>query len=206
MRSSQVRVGEVNSLGRVVPSGMLERLALAAEPLARLGFDATTMDDIAAATSIPRATLYYYFAGKEEILATLLNAFLEQVTAVVERAASQPGPALDRLAQTLDAQLGALRTNPSIAQVLLTDLGRVGRLPELAQDVERAFYAPVERLLHEGVNAGELAVGDPETVSRAVVGAVMIPGLHFLVRTGRVPRKRVRDEVTRLLLFGLGGR
>lgn len=185
---------------------MLERLAVAAEPLARLGFDATTMDDIAHATGIPRATLYYHFSGKEEVVAALLRVFLHDLGRAVDRAAAIRAPAALRVRKVIDAQLGVLARHPDLACVLLADLGRVARLPELSADLERVFYEPVERLLQEGTRSGELCVEDPETAARALAGAVMIPGVHYLIRDGRIPRRRVRAQVGRMLLDAFAAR
>ena len=46
---------------RTLPDGMREKVLVAAELFAEFGLDATKMEDVAAATGVPKATLYYYF-------------------------------------------------------------------------------------------------------------------------------------------------
>ncbi len=46
-----------------------DRLPAAAALSAERGLNDTKIEDVAAATGVPEATLYYYFAGKEDILA-----------------------------------------------------------------------------------------------------------------------------------------
>ena len=48
-----------------IPASMAKRLRLAAVPIAERGLDQTRLEDLVAATGVPRATLYCYFAGKE---------------------------------------------------------------------------------------------------------------------------------------------
>ena len=73
---------------RTVPAHTAVKLSVAAELFADHGVEQTKIEDIAAATGIPKATLYYYFAGKEEILAFLfrdtLNRVADEVAIAVE--------------------------------------------------------------------------------------------------------------------------
>ena len=65
---------------RPLPDDLAERIDLAAQVFADNGLDATRIEHLAKATGIPRATLYYYFPGKEHILAHLLSRTLRQMT------------------------------------------------------------------------------------------------------------------------------
>ena len=64
---------------RTLPDGMREKVLVAAELFADFGLDATKMEDVAATTGVPKATLYYYFEGKEDILAFLFVEILDEV-------------------------------------------------------------------------------------------------------------------------------
>lgn len=68
-------------------------LKAAAELLAEGGVDALTMRSLAARAQIPVATIYRYFANREEIIAAYLDHELEQIDAAVEAAVL----ALDRV-------------------------------------------------------------------------------------------------------------
>jgi AcrR family transcriptional regulator len=61
---------------RTLPTAISSREAVIAETFATRGFEDTRMEDLAEATGVPKATLYYHFAGKEEILAWLLRSTL----------------------------------------------------------------------------------------------------------------------------------
>ena len=190
---------------RVVPVGIAERLEAAARVFADHGFDQTRIEDLAEATGIPRATLYYHFAGKEDILAWLLRRMLAEMAEAVATAAARPGTARHRMEAVIRAKIDVMARHPATCRALMADLGRAGRIPEIAAAIQAAFHHPVRRLLAEGEADGTLRpVGDPETAASAVYGAVTSAAAHYLVADNRVDTDRVAAEVTTFVLGGLG--
>jgi TetR/AcrR family transcriptional regulator len=190
---------------RVVPEGIAERLEAAAQVFADHGFDQTRIEDLAEATGVPRATLYYYFAGKEDILAWLLRRMLAEVTGAVAVAVSREGTAHDRLVAVVRAKLEVMARHPATCRALIADLGRAGRIPDISAAIQAAFHHPVRRLLVEGEADGTLRpVGDPETTASAVYGAITTAANHYLVADNRLDTDRVATEVTAFLVAGLG--
>jgi AcrR family transcriptional regulator len=190
---------------RAVPDGIAERLEAAAVVFADHGFDQTRIEQLAEATGIPRATLYYYFAGKEDILAWLLRRMLAEMAEAVAAAAAGPGTARQRLEAVLRAKVEVQARHPATGRALMADLGRAGRIPEIAAAIQAAFHQPVRRLLAEGEADGSLRpVGDPETTASAVYGAITMAGAHYLVADNRLDPGRVATEVTTFILAGLG--
>lgn len=192
---------------RPVPTSISQRLTPAAELFAERGLDQTKIEDVAEATGIPKATLYYYFAGKEDILAFLLRDALVAVADAVAIAADGDGDARDRLTGVLTAQLQVMADQPAVCRALIADLGRAGRIPDITQAIIDAFYGPIERLLRAGAEDGSLrAVPDPLAVAVAIFGAVTISGLSHLVLLGGVQVEQVMSQLTDLLLAGLDPR
>jgi TetR/AcrR family transcriptional regulator len=200
----EISGGGGSSVVRVVPEGIAERLEPAATVFADHGFDHTRIEDVAEATGIARATLYYYFAGKEDILAWLLRLMLEEMAAAVAEAAASPGTAQDRMEAVVRAKIAVMARHPATCRALMADLGRAGRIPDIAAAIQAAFHQPVRRLLAEGEADGTLRpVGDPETAASAVYGAVTTAAAHYLVTDNHVDTGRVAAEVTRFVLGGL---
>ena len=81
---------------RPLPDDLAHKVSLAAEVFAERGLDAR-IDDVAKATGIPRATLYYYFPGKEHILAHLLSSTLVEMAERLGAAAAAEGSGRQRL-------------------------------------------------------------------------------------------------------------
>jgi AcrR family transcriptional regulator len=166
-------------------------------------FDDVRMDDIAKASGIPRATLYYYFAGKDDVLAFLLGAMLDDLRISVTIAAEAEGDTQTRLAGVVRAQLAHLAGNPATGQLLVTNLGRAVRFGEVAAGVEVAFHAPVRRILAEGIRQGVLVDVDLEIATTALYGAVTIVGLRSLLAGGRIDVDRVTDALLPIFWSGI---
>ncbi|MCA1847230.1 MAG: hypothetical protein LC792_29380, partial [Actinobacteria bacterium] len=148
---------------------------------------------------------YYYFTGKEDILAWLLRRMLADVTGAVAVAVSGEGTAHDRMVAVVRAKLEVMARHPATCRALIADLGRAGRIPDISAAIQAAFHHPVRRLLAEGEADGTLRpVGDPETTASAVYGAITTSANHYLVADNRLDTDRVATEVTAFLVAGLG--
>lgn len=189
---------------RTVPSQIAARLPAAAELFADRGLDSTKIEDVAAATGIPKATLYYYFSGKEEILAFLLNDALLRVADEVAIAVQSHDTAAQRLTDVISAQLRVMADQPAVCRALVGDLGRAGRMPAIAEAINAAYYQPVEALLLEGAADGTLREqAHPEAVAMAIFGAVTISALSYLVTNQPLDEPRLARAVADLILDGL---
>lgn len=194
---------------RQVPAKMASKLYGAAELIAERGLADAKIDEIAEAAGIPKATLYYYFSGKDEILAFLLADVLELIAGEVGTAVSGPGDARDRLESAVEAQLRVMLEHPALCRALVGDLGRATRLPELAVALQAAFHLPIEDLLAEGVSDGTLrGVNHPSAVALSIFGAITVAGLSVAVEgPSDDPAKdaaRTAASICDLLLNGLG--
>jgi TetR/AcrR family transcriptional regulator, regulator of autoinduction and epiphytic fitness len=99
-------------------------ILVALEQLSReRGFAAVTMDDVAAAVGISKATLYQHFESKDAMVITLLAQHEERFIAQVETTADQPPVArlLDTMRILMEGHVSPLRG--------LVSLGRDEILP-----------------------------------------------------------------------------
>jgi len=168
---------------REVPDGIARRLTHAADSFAP-SFEHLRMEDIAQSSGIPRATLYYYFSGKDDILGFLFTSLLAEIRAGLATAADSPGSTRERLTALIRVLLARLAARPAAAQLLLTNLGRAGKLPDMAAAIRAAAYEPFGRVLAEGMARGDLRTRDVELTSTALFGSVCIVGLQTLVTEG----------------------
>ena len=189
---------------RPIPAHMEHKLMAAADLIAERGLDSTKMEDVAAATGIPKATLYYYFTGKEEILAFLFQKVLSAVQSAVTMAASGPGTAAERLREVITAHLRVFADYPTASRALQFDLGRAARLPEIATRVEASFIGPVTDLLRDGANDGSLrALPHPRMVAVALLGAVTTTGLNGMTPEHPGSVVDLAEVLSHLVLEGL---
>jgi TetR/AcrR family transcriptional regulator len=190
---------------RSIPEEMGAKVMAAAELFGTQGLDRSTMEDIAAATGVPKATLYYYFAGKEEILAFLFHRLLAEVHGAVTSAVSGPGTAAARLRGVIRSHLEVFQRHPMASRAMQFDLGRAARVPEIAAQADTAFIEPVRKLLAEGVADGSLRpVEHPRLTATTLLGAITTAGINALTMDGaRLPVDAVAEVVAGVLLDGL---
>ncbi len=183
-----------------IPAELGQKILAAAESYGT-SFDDVSMEEIASVTGVPRATLYYHFRSKEQVLAFLLTAMLDDIATNVEGAAATADDARTRLVNVVRAQLEAMATRPATSQLLVANLGRAGKLPDIAAGIDRAFQAPVRNILAEGVAAGEIRSIDPAPTATAIFGAVTVVGLNALM----LHRQLDVDESLNALVVLWGG-
>jgi TetR/AcrR family transcriptional regulator len=189
---------------RKVPPTTAAKLMAAADLIADRGLDNTKIEDFASVTGVPKATLYYYFEGKEEILSYIFGVVLDAVGAAVAVGAAGPGPAAERLAGVIEAHLGVFDQYPKASQALHFDLGRATRRPELAARVRSSYVEPVGSLLAEGASDGSLRrVADTRLTAVAILGATSTAAIHVLAIDPDDSVGTVSDVIVPLVLSGL---
>ena len=188
---------------RPVPIHIASRLPAAATLFAVHGVEQTKMEDVAAATGIPKATLYYYFAGKEQLLAFLLRDLLTRLSDEAALVVQRPEPARERLELLVAAQLTVMASEPDVCRALLGELGRAGRIPDIAQAIHDGYYAPLEQLLQDGQADGSLVfTAELRLVVTTIFGAVTITGLSRLI-AGDLDADVLARQLSAVLVEGL---
>ena len=75
------------SIGMAMQNMMLAAKAMGYESCPMIGYE---IDEVAKLADVPRATLYYYFSGKDEILFFCQQRSLDLLLAELERVTSGP--------------------------------------------------------------------------------------------------------------------
>lgn len=187
---------------RRVPPGLADKLTAAAAGFG-VAFDDLRMEDIASASGIPRATLYYYFAGKDDVLAYVLRSMLDDLQVSVDTALEVRGDSRTRLRAVMRAQFGHLAANPAAAQLLIMNLGRAGGVGMIAAGIDDGFHEPVRQILADGIAAGDLVDVDVDLTAAALFGAVTVVGLRSLVSTGTVDVDVTTDRLFPVFWSGI---
>jgi AcrR family transcriptional regulator len=165
-------------------------MSAALKLLTRRGYRRVSLDDVAESAGVSKATVYHYFANKNELLTRTLAERVSEKHAEVERLlAESGGSATDRLRVFLRHYWSvALTRRAGVWQRLL-----VGEIVTDAPDVFAAWargfvqrWRLVERLIREGQAAGEFRRrADAEVAARAIVSTLSHQALfhvHFGMR------------------------
>lgn len=145
------------------------------------GYAATSMDRVAIAAGVSKATVYSHFRDKEG----LFIALIQQLVEVKFRSIFDPSnPKVLQLAPEIllrelaNRMLDLATSEPQFLNFMRIVLGESGRFPELA----RAFVRNVEQtsfslLRHYFENSPQLKTSDPEATARIFIGSLV----HFLI-------------------------
>lgn len=114
-----------------------DNIAAAAECLfAQKGLQGTTMDDIAREAGYSKATLYVYFANKEEIVGALVLKSMKLLRNCLSRAVFEPGTAKEKYDRICHALMHYQAQYPLYYTL---------SLGEINVDFENATHLPVEK-------------------------------------------------------------
>ena len=138
---------------------------LAASPPARF-------DDIAECIGVARATLYYYFSGRDDLLSFVLAEHIRRGAEVIADAAD--GVPTERLRAAVTGLVRFLGEHPDLCPALLAAMGGAGRMREALEANEVSIAAPLRGIVADGMATGAFADGDPDDVTAALMGAVLM--------------------------------
>jgi AcrR family transcriptional regulator len=137
---------------------------------AERGYDGATMDDVARAAGITKASIYHHVSGKEALLARGLDRALAALQAILAERPAKAGTAgarvryiVRRVAETTCSLLPEL--------TVLFRLKAVSEATESALERRRAFDRTVARLIARAQAAGEISASiEPALTARLVFG------------------------------------
>jgi TetR/AcrR family transcriptional regulator len=146
----------------------------AAERLfAERGFDATRLEDVAAAVGIRRASIVYHFRDKPELYDAVLADVLGALHARLAAALLGEGGFAARVEGAVSAWIDAVVARPALARLLLREVadGTPGRASRLTPHLP-PFFALVERALAAPDAPTPIDV-DPVAVASQVAGGTV---------------------------------
>ncbi|MDQ1011323.1 AcrR family transcriptional regulator [Streptomyces sp. V4I23] len=176
--------------------------------IAEQGFSATTVDEIAERAGVAKGTVYYNFKSKTELFEELLRFGVGLLTSSLQRAADETAERGGTKVEALDAMIRAglvfIDRYPAFTQLYVAELWRTNRAWQSTLLVVRQeAVAVVERVLREGVEAGELSDEiDVPLTAAALVGMVLVAALDWQA----FQRERSLDDVHGALSLLLHGR
>ena len=185
------------------PDDLVEKRLASSRQFSGTGLD-VSMDEVAQAADVPRATLYYYFSGKDDIVNFYLTQKLESVSTAMQKAAASEGTVEDRVGACIRAVLQAMAAQPALCTELPEALRRAQKnFSEVALKADAVMRQPLRDLLIEGKANGELNVPDVDLVIDALHGAVGQVALIRLTMNGELDADGVADVLVPLMISGL---
>ncbi|MBD1863109.1 MULTISPECIES: TetR/AcrR family transcriptional regulator [Trichocoleus] len=143
------------------------------------GYAATSMDRVAAAAGVSKATVYSHFQDKEALFTALIQrlACQKELFNSEKLQAIQDDPALVLRAFALE-MLDKIQADPHLLTFVRLIIGESSRFPALARAFVQNVEKPsIELLTQYLASRPELRLPDPEVAARAFIGTIV----HYVI-------------------------
>ncbi len=178
-------------------------LEAAAQVFRQKGFHGASMQNIAEAVNLQKASLYHHVSSKQEILLDLLDRALELLFERISAICSQEIPADKKLREMIRGYLQILTQNIDLASVLLFEHRSLERKQHARHVPNRdKFEALWRSVIEEGVAAKLFKCDDPALTTRAILG-ILNWTLTWYRPDGSLEIEEIADHYSSLLLNGL---
>lgn len=174
----------------------------AAHVFGRKGFHATTLEEIAAELKVTKASLYYYFSTKEELLYEVHLLSMHDVLAGLENAQAAHASPVEQLSAALTQHLRVLAEDYEGAFLLQQEYD----LPEEYRDKIVSLRDRYEHgllgIVQSGVRSRAFRVKDARVAVRMMLGGVNW-FLRWFRAGGRLSVDEIAEAYVDFIFYGL---
>ncbi len=156
------------------PDSVSRILAAARELFSERGFDAVSMNAVAAAAGVSKANIFHHFRSKDALYLAVVKAACDAFCEETERLGVPEGRFEARLRRYAGEHLAHVLANGPVSRLILRDLLEKGttRGQEFAEQVFGQNFARLVEILRAGQQRGELrADADPAMAAVLMIGA-----------------------------------
>jgi AcrR family transcriptional regulator len=156
------------------------------------GYDATSLDALAAKLNVSKQTILYWFPSKEALLAAVITRSAEELSAVLEDALAAAGEGWERIEAIVRSVFRLASRRPALLG-LVREVARLG--PPAATQMTEALDPLVARatgFLSAEMKAGRMRKSDPRLLLLAMYSTVigMVTEVEVLRALGEEPTAR----------------
>jgi len=180
-----------------------EILDAAAQIIREKGFHAASMQDIAQAVNLQKASLYHHVSSKQEILLALLDRAIDLLIQHIEQEVNRPLPADKKLRLAIHAYLQAILENRDLAAVLLLEHRSLEPRYHALHIPRRDRFERLWRdVIQEGIQQNIISFHDPAMASRILLGS-MNWVITWYKPEGPQSPEMISSQYADLFLYGL---
>jgi len=173
-----------------------ELLEAARQVVLERGMSSTRVADVASATNVSGGLIHYHFATKDDLIAEMLRASSLEEQQQLERVATGSGDAVNRLDRVIRHYLP--RTKDDQSWILWIEAWaaslRSPVLRAILAELEAAWIGVLERVIRDGVAAGEFACGDPAGAAERIDALLDGLLLRATVHPEAISRRRLLEH------------
>lgn len=170
------------------------------------GYHGASIRDIAQASGLANASIYYHFGNKKNLYFEVLKRYIAEVAQQLQEAGAAEGSCRERLTRMADAYAEIIVESQSAIQNLLHDLAQFDReeIRHLLPDVGRQVPAVIAAILEEGITTGEIRPVNTQRMGILLLGMVSSLVARRPYLTAAATLEEDVDLVVDVLFEGIG--
>lgn len=146
----------------------------------KFGYHGIGMREIAAASGASKALLYYHFQNKEDLFFAVLSKHLIALGELVTMAQIQNGNTREKIEFVFNGMAAWSQEQRAMIMLAKQEIKHLSESQRTAFMLEyhHHFIGQVQKILRDGIEAGELKNGDPVLFSQILLGMaspVLVP-------------------------------
>jgi AcrR family transcriptional regulator len=168
---------DLDRRGRKRARRKIEITRMMATVIAERGYYDASLEEVADRLDLAKASLYYYFTSKEDLVFACLESCASEVSTRLAAIAAAEGTPTERLRSLIDCQIRIItKDNPEVARLFLHPMVLPESFGPAVQRWREEHDNIFRGVINQGIKSGEFAAIDP-TVSRLCLqGALgMVP-------------------------------
>lgn len=173
-----------------------------AEEFRERGFEAATLDSIAARVGLTKGSLYHYIDTKQDLLFAVIELPANQLLERVEELVARDGSAAVRLRELIHLQVDIFERSYPAPFVYLQNLGRPDH-PAQFRDRDHRYVQVIARLIEDGIARGEFSVAAPPRVAAWILLGALGWMQHWYEPGGDMSADEIADHLFVVTVGGL---
>ena len=174
---------------------------IALRVFAERGYDGASMDDVARAAGITKASIYHHVSGKEALLERGLGRALDALFAILDEPAAREGSAGERL-RVIIARVAETTLHLLPELTVLFRVHGASRSERNAVERRRAFDRHVTAIIAQAQRDGDLRTDlDPRLVARLIFG--MSNSVVEWYRSGSLTHEAIGRAIVAITFEGI---
>jgi AcrR family transcriptional regulator len=172
--------------------------------IAKKGYGAATIREIAAAAKLPIPTMYQYIKSKEDILYMITSGCMEDLMDVFQENLSTKKATEERLTRAISAYVDYIEINRRYINLVYRETRSLSRdNREKIFAIERQFTGFWRKILEDGQASGEIDVSDANLTANFIYFLCTVWALRYW-SIGQYSPNVIKRELTEFILRGLG--
>ena len=163
------------------------------------GIDGMTMDNIASESDFGKATIYYYFPSKEDIICSLMEMGWQDLWESVEEMVIEDISARKKFVKILNQMADIVFQNKVLYEFLFTVPRNISISDNKAswKTFQNRTYATLQSIVDEGIDQGDFADIKPELFMKAVGG--IFHGIVFMGEQKKIEEKDIESLISNFI-------